>query len=60
MEYSNNQEILGVSKYALYGQEDRVEELNKRIGSRNNIEKKLEPNFLICDQLQLNMIIFLF
>lgn len=45
MEYSNNQEILGVSKYALYGQEDRVEELNKRIGSRNNIEKKLEPNF---------------
>ena len=45
MEYSNNQEILGVPKYALYGQEDRVEELNKRIGSRNNIEKKLEPNF---------------
>ena len=45
MEYSNNQEILGVPKYALYGQEDRVEELNKRIGSKNNIEKKLEPNF---------------
>lgn len=45
MEYSNNQEILGVPKYAFYGQEDRVEELNKRMGSRNNIEKKLEPNF---------------
>ena len=45
MEYSNNQKILGVPKYAFYGQEDRVEELNKRMGSRNNIEKKLEPNF---------------
>jgi hypothetical protein len=45
MDYSNNQEILGVPKYAFYGQEDRVEELNKRIGSRHNIEQKLEPNF---------------
>lgn len=45
MDYSNNQKIIGVPKYAFFGQEDRVEELNKRIGSRNNIEKKLEPNF---------------
>lgn len=45
MEYSNSDEINGLPKYVLYGQEDRVEELNKRMGSRNNIEKPLEPNF---------------
>lgn len=45
MEYSNNNQINGLPKYAFYGQEDRVEELNKRIGSRHNIEKPLEPNF---------------
>ena len=29
MEYSNNNQINGLPKYAFYGQEDRVEELNK-------------------------------
>tara|TARA_X000000950_G_scaffold279577_1_gene372581 strand:- start:524 stop:1063 length:540 start_codon:yes stop_codon:yes gene_type:complete len=45
MEYSNSNQINGLPKYAFYGQEDRVEELNKRLGSRHNIEKPLEPNF---------------
>ena len=40
MDYSNNQEILGVPKYAFYGQEDRVEELNKKNRTRHNIEQK--------------------
>ena len=29
MEYSNSNQINGLPKYAFYGQEDRVEELNK-------------------------------
>ena len=45
MEYNKNETIYGVPQGIYYGQNDRVDELNDRIKSRNLPDHPLEPYF---------------
>jgi hypothetical protein len=45
MDLQNNHRILGLPAGVLYGQQDRTEELNQRMSSRNFADAPLEPNY---------------
>lgn len=46
MEFANQQDkILGLPEHLLYQQQERVDELNDRIGSRHFPDSPLQPNF---------------
>ena len=45
MNYQDNDEIYGLQQGIIYGQNDRVDELNTRIQSRHYPDAPLEPNF---------------
>ena len=45
MNLQDNQNIHGVPSGVLYGQNERVDELNNRISSRNYADSPLEPHF---------------
>lgn len=45
METQTNQKINGLPEYVYYGQNERVDELNQRIKSRQFPDSPLEPNF---------------
>ena len=42
--YNTNDKIHGVPNGVLYGQHERVDELNNRISSRNYADSPLEPH----------------